>query len=163
MPSYALPIPMCMGAEQHRGFLESSTLAPLMDYDMLSSLAPPPLLPATSLYQMHAIEAGSSMMGSVALPMMNNHYFGNHHHQLMVAQPQSSMSFNNHTQQQQMMHMSADQGFMVGVDPRSGSLCIVSQEDVMTGPSNNNDGNGGASTSNEMSSVNMGMDDIWNY
>ena len=68
MPLYAPPSLMSIGAEQHRGFLESSTLAPLMDDDVLLSLAPPPMLRATSEYQMLAIGAGSSMMVSVAHP-----------------------------------------------------------------------------------------------
>ncbi|XP_044980105.1 NAC domain-containing protein 92-like [Hordeum vulgare subsp. vulgare] len=163
MSSYALPIPISMGADQHQGFPESTTLAPLMDYDVFSSLAPPPPLSAASVYQMHAIEAGSSMMGSVVFPMMNNDYFGNNHHQMMATPPQSTMSFNNHNQHQQMMHMSANRGFMAGVDPGSSSSCIASQEDVMTGLSNNNHGYVGASMSDEISSVNMGMDGMWNY
>ena len=70
MPSYAPPSLMYIGVEQHRGFLESSTLAPLMDYDVLLSLAPPPLLPATFVYQMLAIWARSSMMLSMMLPIL---------------------------------------------------------------------------------------------
>ncbi|XP_048544361.1 NAC domain-containing protein 92-like [Triticum urartu] len=162
MPSYSMPIPMSMGVEQQQGFLESNTLAPLMDYDVPSSLAPLSSLPAASLYQMHNFGAESSMMGSAVLPMMNNQYFENHHHQMMVAPPQSSMSVYNN-QQQQMMHMSAEQGFMVGVDPGSGTSSIVSHEDVLTGTSNNIQGNGGATISSEISSVNMGMDGMWNY
>ncbi|XBH97190.1 hypothetical protein VPH35_087464 [Triticum aestivum] len=61
-PSYAPPSLMSIVAEQHRDFLKSSTLPPLMDYDVLLSLAPPPMLHATSVYQMLAIGAGSSMM-----------------------------------------------------------------------------------------------------
>ncbi|XP_037427574.1 uncharacterized protein LOC119293102 [Triticum dicoccoides] len=68
MSSYAPPSLMSIGAAQHRGFLKSSTLAPLMYYDVLLSLAPPPLLLATSVYHMLTIGARSSMMASVALP-----------------------------------------------------------------------------------------------
>ncbi|KAE8797316.1 NAC transcription factor [Hordeum vulgare] len=153
---------MSMGAEQQHDFFESNTFAPLMNYSTSSSSPLPPLSEA-SLYQMHNIGVGSSMMGSVVLPMMNNHYFENHHHQMMVAPPQSSISSYNNNQQQQMMHMSADQGFIVGVDAGSGTSSIVSQEDVVTGVNNNIQGNGGATTSSEISSVNMGMDDMWNY
>ena len=45
MPSYAPPSLSSIGAERHRGFVESSTLAPLMDYDVLLSLTPPLPLP----------------------------------------------------------------------------------------------------------------------
>ncbi|XP_020181832.1 NAC domain-containing protein 92-like [Aegilops tauschii subsp. strangulata] len=136
MPSYDMSIPMSMGGEKQQGFLDSTTLDPLMDCDVLSSLAPPPPLPATSLDQTHTFEAGSFVMGSAVLPMMNNHYFGNHYQQMM-ALPQSMSFYNNH-QQQQMMEMSVDQGFMVGVDPGSVSSSIVCHEDVVTWLSNNN-------------------------
>ena len=69
-PSYAPSSLMSIAAEQHRGFLESSTLPPVMDYDVLLSLAPPPLLPATFVYQMLAIWAGSSMMVSMMLHIL---------------------------------------------------------------------------------------------
>ncbi|VAI72330.1 hypothetical protein VPH35_122124 [Triticum aestivum] len=162
MPSSDMSIPMSMGEEKQQSFLKSSTLIPLMDYDMLSSLAPPPPLPETSLYQMHTFEAGSFAMGRAVLPMMNNHDFGKHYQQMM-ASPQSSMSSYNHHQQQQMMEMSVDQGFMVGVDPGYGSSSIVSHEDVVTWLSNNNQGNGGIATSGEILSMNMGIDGMWKY
>lgn len=145
MSSYAIPMPMSMGVEQQHGFLESGTLPPLMGCGASSSMVPPS-----------------------SLPMMNDHYFGNHHYQKMATPPQPLMLFyhQDHQQQQQQMiqmpmqmRMGADEGLMVGVEPGSGPSSIVSQEDTVTGLSSN----GVATTADEISSVNMGMDGMWKY
>nr|CBZ41155.1 TPA: NAC transcription factor [Hordeum vulgare subsp. vulgare] len=160
MPSYDMP--MSMAAEHQHDFVGLDTLPPLMDYDMSSTLAHPPLFPGATSYQLHNVESGSSMMGSVALPMMNDHYYGNHHHQVMAA-PTLPLSLYQHQQQHQqmMIHMGADQGFMVGAEPGSGMSSMLSQEDVVAGLSNNYPGNTAATAVGETSWMNMGMDDIW--
>lgn len=83
-PSYAMHMPMSMGGEQQHGSPNSGTFPPPMDYGASLSLAPPLFLPEASSYQLHAVRAGSSMTGSLVLPMMDNHYLGNHHHQQMM-------------------------------------------------------------------------------
>ncbi|XP_044959225.1 NAC domain-containing protein 92-like [Hordeum vulgare subsp. vulgare] len=169
MSSYAIPMPMSMGAAQQHGFLESGALPSLMGYGTSSSSpAPPSLLPAASSYQLHNVGVSSSMMGSAMLPMMNDHYFGNHHYQKMPTPPQPLMSSyhqDHHQQQQQLiqmpmqMQMGADEGLMVGVEPGSGPSSILSQEDTVTGLSSN----GVGTTADEISSMNIGMDGMLKY
>ncbi|KAM3215662.1 hypothetical protein ACQJBY_067598 [Aegilops geniculata] len=156
MPSYVMP--MSTGAEHQQGFADLDTLPPLMDYGMSSSLANPMFLPTASPYQLHNIRAGSSMMGSVAPPMMNGHYIENHHQQ-MISDPTPPLSFYQQ-HQQMMMYMGAHQSFMVEAKPGCGPSSMVSQEDVVTGLSNNYQGNAAATAVGKISSVNMGMDDI---
>ena len=60
-----------------------------------------------------------------------------------------------------MMHMGADQGLMVGAQPGGGLASMLSQEDVVAGLRNNYPGNTSATAVGETSSMNMGMDDIW--
>ncbi|XP_037417438.1 NAC domain-containing protein 79-like [Triticum dicoccoides] len=171
MSSFAMPMPMVV--ERQHGFLESITLPPLMDYNASSSLAPPLSVTASSLYQLQATGASLSMMEGVFLPMMNGHYFGNHHHhQMMVVPPQPSIPFYHHQQQEQQQHqmmqmmsmdMIVDQGFMVGVEPRSEPSSIVLQEDFLIALSKNDPGNDTTTTSDEIMSMNMGMDGMWKY
>ncbi|VAI94366.1 unnamed protein product [Triticum turgidum subsp. durum] len=157
MPSYVMP--MSTGAEHRQGFANLDTLPPLMDYDMSSSLANPTLFPAASSYQLHNIGAGSSVMCSMALPMMNGHYIGNRHQQMM-ADPTPPLSFYQQ-HQQMMMYMGADQGFMVGDETGCGPSSMVSHEDTVPTQSNTYQGNTSATAVGETSSMNMGMDDIW--
>ncbi|VAI82080.1 unnamed protein product [Triticum turgidum subsp. durum] len=133
MPSYVMP--MSIGAEHQQGFADLDTLPPLMGYEMSSSLANPMLLPTTSPYQLRDIGAGSSIMGS--------------------------MFYQQH--QQMMMYVGADRGFMVGAEPGCGPSSMVSQEHVVTGLSNNYQGNAAATAVGKTSSMNMGMDDMWKY
>ncbi|VAI82082.1 unnamed protein product [Triticum turgidum subsp. durum] len=159
MPSYVMP--MSIGAEHQQGFADLDTLPPLMGYEMSSSLANPMLLPTTSPYQLRDIGAGSSIMGSMALPIMNDHYIGNHHQQMM-SDPTPPLSFYQQ-HQQMMMYVGADRGFMVGAEPGCGPSSMVSQEHVVTGLSNNYQGNAAATAVGKTSSMNMGMDDMWKY
>uniref|UniRef100_A0A453TED6 NAC domain-containing protein n=3 Tax=Triticinae TaxID=1648030 RepID=A0A453TED6_AEGTS len=156
MPSYVMP--MSTGAEHQQGLTDLDTFPPLMDYDMSSSLANPTLLPAASSYQLHDIGAGSSMIGSMALPMMNDHYIGNHRQQ-MISDPTPPLPFYQQ-HQQMMMYMGEDQSFMVGAKPGCGPSSMVSQEDAVTGLSNNYQGNAAATAGGKTSSVNMSMDDM---
>ncbi|VAI83672.1 unnamed protein product [Triticum turgidum subsp. durum] len=170
--SYAIPMSMPMGAEEQHAFHESGTLPPFMGYGASSSLVPPSSVPTSSSYQLHDVGARSSMMGSAVLPMMNDHYFRNHHYQNMATPPRPLVSFyhhdHHHQQQQQQQHMiqmpmqmqiGADEGLMIGVEPGSGPSSIVSQEDTLARFSSNDV----ATTADEISSVNMGTDDIWKY
>ncbi|VAH72567.1 unnamed protein product [Triticum turgidum subsp. durum] len=123
--------------------------------------------------KLQATGASLSMMEGVFLPMMNGHYFGNHHHhQMMAVPPKPSIPFYHHQQQEQQQHqmmqmmsmdMIVDQGFMVRVEPRSEPSSIVLQEDFLIALSKNDPGNDTTTTSDEIMSMNMGMDGMWKY